>query len=298
MLDRIISLYSTVHKTSINNVMVNSKFANERYFDLTLWITANFDLRCPKISIYNYSDFKVVLKMALIWWNFELTVFKLTVQFNTEKDRKVAKIWEEVWIKWNFKLTVSKLTRPNLYQLPWGTTMGTMGCYRWLPWALCTTAVGHYESLLKVLWVTICQCYWCYGPPWSTAMGTMGCYVLLWATAIGTSMGHYGSLLWVLLAAMGHYYEDYGLLWWLLWGVTYHYGWLLWALWAAMGHCYEHYGSLLWTTAIGAIGHCHGDYGLLWTRAMGTMEHYGPLLWVTLCHYYGYCQLLWTCQKI
>ena len=51
--------------------------------------------------------------MPLIQWNFKLTVFEITIQFNSE-DAKVAKILNKVWIKWNFELTVFELTRPNL----------------------------------------------------------------------------------------------------------------------------------------------------------------------------------------
>ena len=49
MSDRHISWYSTVHKTSINNMMPNSKFSNKEILWFNLWITTNFNLTCPKI---------------------------------------------------------------------------------------------------------------------------------------------------------------------------------------------------------------------------------------------------------
>ena len=54
MSDRHISLYSTVHKTLINNMMPNSKFLNKEILQFNLRITTNFDLTCPKNLIYNY----------------------------------------------------------------------------------------------------------------------------------------------------------------------------------------------------------------------------------------------------
>ena len=59
MSDRHISLYSTVHNTSINNMMPNSKFSNKEILQFNLCITTNFDLTCPKNSIYNYFVFEL-----------------------------------------------------------------------------------------------------------------------------------------------------------------------------------------------------------------------------------------------
>ena len=41
-----------------NNMMSNSKFLNKRYFDLTLKITTNFNLKCPRTLIYSDFDLR------------------------------------------------------------------------------------------------------------------------------------------------------------------------------------------------------------------------------------------------
>ena len=54
------------------------------------------------------------MQIASIKWNFELTVFELTVFFNIEKIGAVFKTWLKLRIKWNFELTVFDLAVPDL----------------------------------------------------------------------------------------------------------------------------------------------------------------------------------------
>ena len=53
-----------------------------------LWI------KLPKNSIYNY--FKLN-RTGKVWikWNFELTIFELTIQFNIEKIGKFQRFWKK-----------------------------------------------------------------------------------------------------------------------------------------------------------------------------------------------------------
>ena len=90
--------------------MSNSKSSNWEILQFNPSINNVLRIKLPKNSIYNYFELNCTGKVW-IKWNFELTVFELTLQ----KDRKVAEILKKVWIKWNFELTVFELTGPNLY---------------------------------------------------------------------------------------------------------------------------------------------------------------------------------------
>ena len=71
-------------KTSINNMISKSKFLNKDILQFNLHISTKFELKCPKTSIY--SHFKLAkAKIDFESWNFELTMFKLTVYFNIEE---------------------------------------------------------------------------------------------------------------------------------------------------------------------------------------------------------------------
>ena len=52
-----------------------------------------------------------------ITWNFELTMFELTIQFNIEKIGKWTETYTKLWIKWKFELIVFELGGPDLYRL-------------------------------------------------------------------------------------------------------------------------------------------------------------------------------------
>ena len=51
-----ISLYSTVHKTSINNMIPNSKFSNKEILRFNPSIYKVLQIKLPKNSNYNYSE--------------------------------------------------------------------------------------------------------------------------------------------------------------------------------------------------------------------------------------------------
>ena len=94
MSDRHVSLYSKVHKTSINNMMPNSKFLNTEILWFNPLIYKVLRIKLPKNSIYNYFQLNCTEKVW-IKWNFKLTVFELTVQFNTEKIGKFQRFWKK-----------------------------------------------------------------------------------------------------------------------------------------------------------------------------------------------------------
>ena len=54
MADRHASLYSKLHKTSINNMMPNSKFLNKEILRFNPLIYKVLQIKLPKNSNYNY----------------------------------------------------------------------------------------------------------------------------------------------------------------------------------------------------------------------------------------------------
>lgn len=97
----------------INNMKSNSKFLNKDVLQFNPLNYTKLWIKWYKTLIYSYFELSLSWKVW-ITWNFELTVFELTIQFNIKKIGKVAEIWTNLWIKWNFELTLFELTRPNL----------------------------------------------------------------------------------------------------------------------------------------------------------------------------------------
>ena len=56
MSDRHVFLYSKVHKTSINNMMPNSKFSNKEILRFSPSIYKVLRIKLPKNSNYNYFE--------------------------------------------------------------------------------------------------------------------------------------------------------------------------------------------------------------------------------------------------
>ena len=102
------------NNASINNMNSNSKFSNKETLQLNPSNYTKLKIKWYKTSIYNYFELSLCWKVW-ITWNFELTMFKLTVQFNIEKIGKWAEIWTKLWIKGNFELTMFELAGPYLY---------------------------------------------------------------------------------------------------------------------------------------------------------------------------------------
>ena len=51
-------------------------------------------MKLPKNSIYTYLELNCTAKVW-IKWNFKLTMFELTVQFNIEKIGKLQRFWKK-----------------------------------------------------------------------------------------------------------------------------------------------------------------------------------------------------------
>ena len=74
---------SNMSDSSINNINCNSKCSNKEFVRFNPLINNVLWIKLPKNSIYNYFELNCTEKVW-IKWNFKLTVFELTVQFNIE----------------------------------------------------------------------------------------------------------------------------------------------------------------------------------------------------------------------
>ena len=83
-----------VNETLINNMKCNSKSSNKEILQFNPSIYKKLRIKLPKNSIYNYFKLNCTAKVW-IKWNFELTVFELTVQFNIEKIGKFQRFWQK-----------------------------------------------------------------------------------------------------------------------------------------------------------------------------------------------------------
>ena len=83
---------------------------NKEILQFNLANTPNFELMQYKTS--NDNDFKLSLSWKVwITWNFELTMFELSIHFNIEKIGKWTEVGTKLTLtltrrKWNFELTV------------------------------------------------------------------------------------------------------------------------------------------------------------------------------------------------
>ena len=71
-------------KASNNMINSNSRSSNKEALQFKLQITPNFNLSSLKNSIYSHFELRKV-QLSSNQWNFDLTVFKLTVYFNIGK---------------------------------------------------------------------------------------------------------------------------------------------------------------------------------------------------------------------
>ena len=78
----------------INNINCNSKSSNNEILRFNPSINKVLWIKLPKNSIYNHFELNYTGKVR-IKWNFELTVFELTVQFNIEKIGKLQRFWKK-----------------------------------------------------------------------------------------------------------------------------------------------------------------------------------------------------------
>ena len=68
----------------------NSKSSNNEFVRFNPSINNVLRIKLPKNLIYNYFELNCTGKVC-IKWNFELTMFELTVQFNIEKIGKLQR---------------------------------------------------------------------------------------------------------------------------------------------------------------------------------------------------------------
>ena len=74
--------------------MSNSKSSNKEILRFNPLIHKKLRIKLPKNSIYNYFELNCTEKVW-IKWNYELTMFELTVQFNIEKIGKFHRFWKK-----------------------------------------------------------------------------------------------------------------------------------------------------------------------------------------------------------
>ena len=80
--------------SSINNINCNSKSSNNQILRFNPSINKVLGIKLPKNSIYNHFELNYTGKVW-IKWEFELTVFELTVQFNIEQIGKLHRLWKK-----------------------------------------------------------------------------------------------------------------------------------------------------------------------------------------------------------
>ena len=80
--------------SSINNINCNSKCSNKEFVRFNPSINNVLQIKLPKNLINTYFELNCTAKVW-IKWNFELTMFELTVQFNIEKIGKLQRFWKK-----------------------------------------------------------------------------------------------------------------------------------------------------------------------------------------------------------
>ena len=85
---------SNMSHSSINIINCNSKSLNKEFLQFNPLINNVLQIKLPRNSIYKHFELNSTRKVW-IKWNFELTVFDLTIQFNIEKIGKFHRFWKK-----------------------------------------------------------------------------------------------------------------------------------------------------------------------------------------------------------
>ena len=96
-LNAFINCFTVQYRVWLMILIVIQSLQTKSFFFLTLRFTMHFELSCRNL-IYNHFELNSTRKVW-IKWNFELTMFELTIQFNIEKIGKFDRFWKKVWIK-------------------------------------------------------------------------------------------------------------------------------------------------------------------------------------------------------